>query len=178
MWRVTTGGGRRPGAAPTPAPPVPRRRLGRGLVRRLFLDDRQPRESTIRQPAKLDAQAGRHITDRVEGAVRRDDLEQVAGARAREPCAGRDGDPEIAPVLDTGRGRAVHELRAVPGEQPPGVVTDDLPVADREELGALTDAVHGQVRDHPRDVLRPARVLHVEEDRAPARGQRALGLVR
>src|SRR5204862_2576723 len=52
------------------------------------------------------------------------------------------------------------------------VVTDDAPVAAGEELRAPAGAVDREMREHPRDVLRAARVLDVEEDGPPARGQR------
>src|SRR3989442_2351982 len=69
-------------------------------------------------------------------------------------------------------------MRAVAGEEPPGVAADDAPVPDRDEVGSAALAIDRQVLDHPRDVLRAARVLDVEEDHAPGRRPRALGLRR
>ena len=53
-------------------------------------------------------------------------------------------------------------------------MTRQLP--DRDEVRPGADAIHAELVDHVGEVLGAARVLHVEEDRAPAGGPRPLGL--
>ena len=119
-----------------------------------------------------DPEARRDVTDRVERAIVGHELDDVARARGGQPHAGGHGDPQIAPVPHADGRRAVDELRAVLREQARRVVADHAPVADREEVGAPAGAVHREMRQHTRDVLGAARVLHVEEDGPPAGRQR------
>jgi len=139
------------------------------------LGHRKPEEAAIGEPAERHAEAGGDVPDRVEGAIVGDDLDHIAGPRAGQPDARGDRDAKVAPVSHAHGRRAVDQLGAVAREQPGGVVPDDAPVADGEELGAPVRAVHRQMRKHTRDVLRPARVLDVEEDGPPAGRHRALG---
>ena len=57
------------------------------------------------------------------------------------------------------------------GEEAGGVLTDHLPVADGNEVGAFPQPVNREMIDDPGDVLRAARVLHVEEDGAAPGGE-------
>src|SRR5512132_3999518 len=113
---------------------------------------RRSGEAAVRQALVHDAEARRDVADRVERAIVRDDLDDVARPRGRQPHAGAYGDAQVAPVAHADGGRAMDELRAVAGEQTRRVVTDHPPVPDGEEVGALTDAVDPEVIDHAGNV--------------------------
>ena len=154
--------------------------IGSRIPRRLLAGsrDRRAGHALVREPAERDAQASRHVADRVKGPVVGDDLHHVARPGAGQPHAGGDGDPQIAPVADAHRGSAVDELRAMAGQKAGGIEPDDLPVADGEEVGAAPHPIDGEMVDDAGDVLGPARVLDVEEDRATGGRHRPIGLWR
>ena len=173
-------------ASAAAAPPTPPAAIATIAVPILALDalhldrllGRHAEQRAVRQPAKRHAEARRHVADSVERAVVGHDLDHVARPRPGQPHAGGHRDPEIAPVAHADRRRAVHEPGAVARQQPRRVVTDHAPVADSEEVGTPAGAVHREVRQHARDVLGAARVLHVEEDGPPAGRQRPCRLGR
>ena len=115
---------------------------------------------------------GGHVADRVERAIVRDDLDQVAGPGAAEPHSRAHRDAQVAPVLHPGGRGAVHEVGAAPGEQPGAVRADHPPVPDRDQVDAAVLPVDGQVVQDAAHVVGAARVLHVHEDRAAPRRQR------
>jgi len=171
----------RESSAPKPpalsAPPTAPVRLPgpRLLGQRL---DARTRERAEREPVEAYPQAGRHVAHRVERLVVGDDLEQVTRPRLREPDASVDRDAEIAPVAHADRRRAVHEVRAALGEEARRVVVHHPPVADRDQVRRAHHAIDVEMGEHARDVVGPARVLDVEEDPAPHRRTRPLGLGR
>src|SRR5882724_12181964 len=124
---------------------------------------------------EIDAAARGHIAHRIEGLVIGDDVEHIAGPRARQPDARRDRDAEIAPVLHPEGRRGVHQLRPVPRQQTGGVVADHAPVADRHEARLPVEGAEPEVLEHTRDVLDAARVLDVEDDGAPHRRRAPVG---
>ena len=171
-WRAVLAA---PTTAATPAAPAAALALGMIALDTLDLDRlrcRRTEQRAIGQPPERHAETGGHVADRVEGAIVGDDLDHVSGPRARQPHTRRHGDAQVTPVAHADGRCAVHERRAVTREQAGRVVTDDAPVADGEELRAPAGAVDREMREHPRDVLRAARVLDVEEDGPPARGRR------
>src|SRR5439155_700589 len=166
-----------PPPAPAAAPPAAPARLPdlRRFLRRL---DARTRERAVGEPVEADPQAGRHVAHRVERLVVGDDLEQVTRPRRRQPDAGGDRDAQVAPVAHAGRRRAVHEVRAALGEEARGVVVHHPPVADCAEVRRARHAIDVEMGEHARGVVGAARVLDVEEDRAPHGRARALGLGR
>ena len=128
-------------------------------------------QATVGQSAELDPQAGGDVADGVERAVVRDDLDDVPGARRGQPDARSDRDAQVAPVPDARRGRAVDQVCAARGEQPRRLVSHDAPVRDSHELRPAVPGIHPQVFDDVREMLGAARVLDVEEDRAPPGGR-------
>jgi hypothetical protein len=122
-------------------------------------------EPAIREPGELDAQAGRHVADGVEGAIVGDDLDAVAGTGVAQPNSGGGTDAQVTPILDSGGLRAVNELRAVPREESSALVADHSPIADGEKLGARLAVVDGEVFEHTGDVLGATAVLDVEKNR-------------
>src|SRR5262249_34548086 len=132
-WTVVAAPPATPAASATPATTASPRRTG--LQRHVGSHLRHSRERTIGQPLEANPQAGGDITDGVEGLIVGDDLELVPGAGAREPAAGGYRDAQVAPVPDPDGRRAVHQLRTSTREQPRGLVTDDPPVADGDQLG-------------------------------------------
>ena len=151
--------------------PAAARRLGRGALHDFGRARAIAGQAPEGQTAEGDAEAGRDVADGIEGAVVRDDLDDVAGARGGQPHPGGHRDAEVAPVAHPHGGRTVHEVGPVAGEEPRGVMADHPPVADGDEVGAPAHAVDGEVLDHPRDVGGAARVLDVEEDRAMGGGK-------
>src|SRR5438034_373934 len=126
-------------------------------------------QRAVGEAMEIDAAARSHIADRIEGLVIRDDVEHIAGPRARQPDARRDRDAEIAPVLHPEGRRGMHQLRPVARQQAGGLVADHAPVADRHEARLVVEGTEPQVLEHARDVLHAARVLDVEDDGAPHR---------
>src|SRR5438874_2288233 len=134
-----------PGAAPAPpvTPPRIARRRGLARLRRRGAGDRAGGE-----PVERDAERRRDVTDGVEGAVVRHDLEHVARTGRGEPHARAHRDAEVAPVAHPGGRRAVDELGAVAREQARCVLADHPPVPDGDEFGPPARAVDGEARDH------------------------------
>ncbi len=159
--------------APTAsAAPAPSRAAPIRLYDRTRLGDDVAPERPIRKPAILHAETRRDVTDGVERLIVGDDVDHVPRPRTREPDAGGDGDPQIAPVAYAGRWRAVDEVRAVRCEETGRFVSDHAPIADRREVGVDPHPIDHQVVQHVFDVLRTTRVLDVEEDAAPLLGTR------
>ena len=72
----------------------------------------------------------------------------------------------------------MHEVSPARRQQPRRLVTHHPPVRDGHELGPAVPGIDPQVVDDVGEVLGAARVLDVEEDRAPAGRPRPLGLGR
>ena len=85
---------------------------------------RQVGQSPEGQSPEDDAEAGRHVTHRIEGSIVRHDVDAVAGPCLAEPEAGCHGDPEIAPVLDADGRRAVEQPSTMAREQASGLGAD------------------------------------------------------
>jgi hypothetical protein len=156
-------------AAPAASATAPTARIAVGRDARHFLAE-LPAERAIREAPVLHAEARGDVADGVERLVVGDDVDHVAWPRAGEPDARGDGDTEVAPVADAGRRGAVHEVRAVLGEQARRLVSDHAPVPDRGEVGVDPDAVDHEVSQHVFDVLCATGVLDVEEDPAALLG--------
>ena len=125
---------------------------------------------------ELHPEARRDVPHRVERLVIGDDLYHVAWSRRRQPDSRGDRDAEVAPVAHADRRGAVHQEGAAFRQHARGVVVDHPPVPDRNELGRASHPIDPEMGEHPRDVIGTARVLDVEEDRAPVRRSRTFGL--
>jgi hypothetical protein len=143
--------------------------LGHGLATVLL-------QATIGQATELDPQARRDVPHGVERTVVGHDLDEISGAGRGQPDPGGNGDAKVAPVANARRWGAVDEVSPPRREQPGSLVTHHPPVCDSHELGPTVPGIDAQVVDHVRQVLRAARVLDVQEDRAPSGGAGTLRL--
>jgi hypothetical protein len=119
------------------------------------------------QASENDAASRGGVADRIESAIVRNDFEDVPGLRLPEPAPRSYRDPEIAPITNAARRRAMDELCSKSAETAPELLSNRSPITHGDQLRLACAAVDGERIEHRDQRVFAARILDVDEHAMP-----------